>query len=117
MGWPPAKDDGNRIPPVLNEIAATTINGIYKSTLTFINDVTTELLTMWQRRRADPDLVPQPAKQWPEIPSSRPTRFAGYRDGDVPFQPDALTLNPILGLRLTAALLGGDFARTWNQLD
>lgn len=117
MGWAPAKDDSNPIPPVLEETAATTIDGIYKSTRTFINDVATELGAMWERRRTNPQLVTQPAAQWPMVPSTDTTGFGGYGKREVPFEADALTLNPILGLRLAAAQISGDVATTWNELD
>jgi hypothetical protein len=46
------------------------------------------LLPLWRARRAEPELLPQPAEQWPRIPCVKPGRFGGFNPGSFPTETD-----------------------------
>jgi hypothetical protein len=116
MAWKPAQVNGNKIAPILEEFASTTIDGVFDSTRHLIEQVTGGLLAMWEERRVDPDRYRQRAIQWPKVPSTEPTGFDGYGRGQLPFSPDSLVGHPMLFTRLTTALMADDYAATWDAL-
>ncbi len=118
QGWAPAKRaNGDPIAPVLEEPAATTIEGIFRSTVDYVEAIADDLIDIWVLRREQPDLVEQPRKQWPDVPSGPPTNFDGYKRGELRYAPEMLISNLALHTQLSSALMLGDFASRWDELD
>jgi hypothetical protein len=117
MAWGPAKAAGEKVAPVLEEAASTTIDGIFVSTSGYLDAVADGLVAIWEERRTSPDLVLQPAAQWPVVPSTEPNEFDGYARGTLSYTPDSLVGHPTLFTRMTAALMADDYATTWDNLD
>ena len=104
-------------PPVLTEDADRTLNGIFESTVRFINGTTAQLTNIWRTRRSEPDLLHQPPQQWPTGPSTEATGFAGYLPRSVAYNPNQFRLNAQTFRRLKAAAVEDDARQKWATFD
>jgi hypothetical protein len=107
----------------LHEHANDTLAGALTATHDVVATTTAALVKLWQRRREDPDLIPQPAKQWPKLKQGSERDFPGFAPGRMPDYGTSgfLTLNPSQGRRLRGALLLGQTGPaeppTWLDVD
>ncbi len=98
--------------PVLAEEANRTLSGIYVSSMKFSEAICCELLSIWQTRRMEPNLVKQPKNQW--ALSGKRCGFDGYSSRqDLEF--DSVTTSPILLKRMRAASVHPKHARNLWQ--
>jgi hypothetical protein len=98
---------------MLSEDGAVTLRRLVKSTIMVVEEISSYLIDLWQRRRADPSLLEQPTKQWELVPSRSPA-FAGYDPGSVKIGDSGqLHVNPQLGQRMRAAALLNDQRDRW----
>lgn len=102
----------------LDEDARETLSGIWRSAQVVVEGAAALLLELWTRRRAEPALLVQPERQWPDINVPGPVRFRGYRP-----QPDEsgegarATTSVSFARRMEAAGLHGDRHNRWAELD
>jgi hypothetical protein len=75
------------------------------------------LISAWGKRRANPALLVQPNKQWPKVPSSPLSNFAGYAPGSVDADPSALIARPDAAKRFLSAALDDDQRDKWQLFD
>lgn len=100
---------------VLEEDAQDTLKGVVGSTRQLVEDVAQLLEPVWRTRRADPNLLRQPAKQW-KLEAVMPSAFRGYRPGSVQFTPDMFVVAPEWTVRLKSAALDDRRSSVWaNQ--
>ncbi len=104
-------------PLVLTENAEVTLRGVLESTVRLLEQGGSLLLELWSRRRADPQLLPQPSQQWPAIEPSGASGFEGYAPNSAPVQPAAMTTHPDVVRRLRAAALSDDVRPQWSAFD
>jgi hypothetical protein len=99
---------------VLPGDAVDCARGLLNSCRRLIEGTCEELMTVWRARRDDPDLIPQPGEQWPNLEPPQGTGFDGY--GGQPISLDALNLPPDAVRRfLAAGVLDHDRARIWSD--
>ncbi len=102
---------------VLSEDAETTLEGILASTLKLIEGVASALLVAWAKRRARPELLPQPVDQWKDGRSSESRGFAGYEPDSIQ-TANAIVAHPTFIDRLKTASLTVDARQRWdNEFD
>lgn len=102
---------------MVTEDAATALDGLMTTSLTFSNGIAQALLEVWKARRAQPALLAQPQEQWRDGRSSASRRFQGYNPGSIPFEADALVADPTLLRRLKAAALDAAARKKWDSFD
>jgi hypothetical protein len=69
---------------VLTEPALTTLAGMLRTTLGFVDQVAAHLVALWRRRRENPGLIVQPSCQWPRSEPTQATGFRGFEPGTAP---------------------------------
>jgi hypothetical protein len=109
--------DGRDRSLVLTEDGGNTVEAVYESTTHFIEQVSKYLVQVWLTRRARPQTIPQPVRQWPKLDAHAPSQFAGYEPGTVPFDIASMTTHPLIGKRLQAAALTDDLMHLWDAKD
>jgi len=102
-------------PPVLTERASTTCRGLIESTVRLVIPLATALLKVWRARRANPDLLPQPRKQWPTPARAVPHGFVGYTPGADPYNPTELRAGDVLIGRLRAGAVDDAHRELWSS--
>jgi hypothetical protein len=98
---------------VLPEDASSVLQGCVESTRKLALVVARQLLAFWTRRRGQPVLVQQPAKQWPSI-AQADEPFAGFASAEKR-RTSRMIANPILLQRITAAGLDGPRTTSWTE--
>ena len=93
-------------------ICEPTLHGILESTVSLVGEVGAVLADLWRRRRATPELLVQPAAQWPKTDLPARTGFPGY-GGPKEFSPDNATVSESMVRRLRAAALATEDAHRW----
>ncbi len=93
----------------LHEHANDTIAGVLAATHDVVAATAAALVQLWQHRRDDPDIIVQPAQQWPMLKQGTERNFPGFAADRMPDYGTSgfLTLNPAQGRRLRGALLLG----------
>ena len=88
---------------LLEEDSQTTINGLLKSTINFVESTSESLFHIWTIRHNDPNQLVQPASQWSRTAAR--TQFPGYKPKEykIPRKGTSIVANPVLGTRLRAA--------------
>ncbi len=89
--------------PVLAELAGTTMDALVATAMRAINDVARVLRDVWAKRKARPDWLLQPAKQWADEALPSPSGFAGFAPGSAPYDPSGVKQNAPIKERLVAA--------------
>ncbi len=100
--------------PVLTEASEVTISGVVQSAVASIDAVANSLLEIWDRRRNNPTLVVQPDVQWANTTVGKRSAFEGYAPGSTKYDPQAITSNPDLVRRLSAASLLDGQRQQWQ---
>jgi hypothetical protein len=99
----------------LDEHANDTLAGTLRATHGVVSATSGALVQLWQRRRAEPELIRQPAEQWPRLRQGRHASFPGFAPGLMPTYDDGfLVLNSAHGQRLRGALVL-DGAGDWKS--
>lgn len=100
-------------PFLLQEPALVTVPRLLGSTTKLISDASEALERIWERRRANPDLIPQPASQWKHGPRDR-CNFAGYEPGSAPVRFELMNSSPVVVQRLRGAGLEPRHRSKWD---
>ncbi len=103
--------------PVLTERGEDSLRGALKSSVAFIEAVTTRLLAAWETRRVNPSLIQQPREQWPDRVRGAPVSFEGFRPGSAPYDSSAWISNPEMGRQFRTAALDDDHRGLWAGFD
>ena len=98
----------------LTEDGRNTLTAAIESVVFVARDVAARLLEVWRTRRTQPELLQQPASQWPAIPQQQPDNFTGYEPGTVEFETDRIMTAPEWVKRLRAAALTSDREHEWE---
>jgi hypothetical protein len=98
---------------MLPEDGAKTLRRLVESTTRVVEETSSYLIDLWQRRRTDPTLLEQPAEQSPEVTPSRSPGFAGYDPGSVEVGDSGQLRVSQLGQRMKAAALLNDQRHRW----
>ena len=104
-------------PPVLTENAATTLAGLRDTVVGVCDKTCVALLELWRARRANPQVLAQPRKQWPDGPALTAARFEGYHPGSLTYQPRVYYSHIATGRRMRAAALDDDQRQRWVLFD
>jgi hypothetical protein len=102
---------------VLSESAEDTMIGVMRSCVHFTKDIGKGLLEIWQLRRSNPSLLPQPKENWPEGVCSEATGFLGYRPGSLPGDPTQITGRTEVARQLLTAALADHLRKLWDSFD
>jgi hypothetical protein len=78
----------------LDEEAEKTLSGIFKSVRDLDEAICERLIEIWQKRRADPSLIEQPASQWEA--NIRLCNFNGYDSSATPLDYDEIHNSGVL---------------------
>jgi hypothetical protein len=102
---------------VLTEDAAQTLGGLLDSTKAMINETAKLLIDIWKWRRDNPQILPQPAAQWPKGAATQTSVFQGYAPRSRELSPTTGTIHPIVSRRFHAAALDDASRAQWNTFD
>jgi len=108
--------DGGSEHFLLTENGWSTLQGALGSTLFAADRAAAILRDVWIARRNEPQLLTQPAGQWPDVPGTA-SSFQGYEPDSIPFGPTQLTVNPAFVKRLQAAALDDASRPAWSGFD
>lgn len=108
------RDSPTAVGSVLSEHGGHTVSELIKSTITLVEGLSGHLAALWQRRRAAPDLLPQPAAQWKTVQPSRLPTFDGYAPGAVTVTADSIRVAARAAQRVQAAALVDSDAPLWE---
>jgi hypothetical protein len=100
----------------LREHANATLSGVLAICHDVVAATASHLVQLWARRRAQPDLIPQPAQQWPRLRQGREMTFPGFTTEQIPrLEGSELRVNESHARRFQGARIldgAGDWA-TW----
>jgi len=103
---------------VLNEDAAQTLGGLLDSTKVVISETAKLLTEVWNWRRENPQILPQPAAQWPRGAATSPELvFQGYAPGARDLSSASASFHPIDIRRFRAASLDDASRSRWDTFD
>ncbi len=98
---------------LLSEDADTTLSGIFKSCRELGEHTCERLLSIWQTRRSDPQLIEQPINQWDD--KIRVCNFVGYEFNAEKVSADEMIGNPVLFHRMISASVDDTHRNLWNN--
>lgn len=100
---------------VLAEECTATVRGVLQSVSCATEAVSRRLRRVWSCRLAAPNLIEQPATQWPETASTPGVGFDGYAPGSFDVRIDAFFASPKMDRRLRSAALLDPARELWRQ--
>jgi hypothetical protein len=101
----------------LTEEADRTITGLVSSARAMLEQVAGELKSVWELRRATPDILEQPRSQWKGGSQAGAGVFAGYKPGSLKLEPDLGYLPLNIVRRLRASALDDESRYRWATAD
>jgi hypothetical protein len=105
-------------PLVLTEDATQTLGGLLESTKAVIGETARLLIEVWRWRRNNPQILTQPAAQWPNGPATTPTSvFQGYAPRSRDISSSMAPVHPIVMRRFLAASLDDASRSQWDAFD
>ena len=100
----------------LSEHPQDTLQGIFESTVGFVEMLGEQLEEIWRVRRRTPNSSPQALQhQWSTFGQPDLSEFVGYRPKSIQEEPGELRINPRLGKRLGAAALMDHQMGLWER--
>ena len=99
----------------LHESADTTMAGALDATVHLVQATASAAVHLWSRRRASPDLIVQPAEQWPKLTKGDGNCFVGWQPGTLPTDVKSIHLNPDTATRFAAAHLLDERRDQWQD--
>jgi hypothetical protein len=103
---------------VLTEDAAQTLGGLLDSTKAMISETAKLLVEVWKWRRANPQILTQPAEQWPKGAATTPASvFQGYAPRLRDLSSSIASAHPIVERRFLAASLDDATRSQWDTFD
>ena len=99
---------------VLNERAEDTLSGVFASCREVANNSCEHLISIWNLRKSQPDLLHQPLHQWEGMP--RDNKFKGYLPDSIIVDPVRISGHSIEWHRIQAAALLDKDRHLWNDL-
>ena len=102
---------------VLTEDASQTLGGLLDSTKAMISETAKLLIDVWKWRRDDPQILPQPATQWPKGAATATSVFQGYAPRSRDLSSGMASTHPIVRKRFLAAALDDASRPQWDTFD
>jgi hypothetical protein len=103
---------------VLAEDATQTLGGLLDSTKAMISETAKLLIDVWKWRRDNPQLLTQPAAQWPRGATTAPaSAFQGYAPRSRDLSSSIISTHPIVWRRFLAASLDDASRSQWDTFD
>jgi hypothetical protein len=104
---------------VLTEDAAQTLRGLLDSTKAMISETARLLIEVWKWRRDNPQILTQPAEQWPKGAATTPSSvFHGYAPRPIDLSSSSIAFtHPIVERRFRAASLHDASRSQWDTFD
>lgn len=103
---------------VLTEDAAQTLGGLLDSTKALISGTAKLLIEVWEWRRDNPQILKQPAAQWPKGGATTPASvFQGYAPHSRDLSSSVASTHPIVERRFLAASLDDASRSQWDTFD
>jgi hypothetical protein len=103
---------------VLNEDAAQTLGALLDSTRAMVSETAKLLIDVWKWRRDNPQILLQPAAQWPKGPATSPASvFQGYAPRARDLSSSIVSTHPIVKRRFLAASLDDASRSQWDTFD
>jgi hypothetical protein len=103
---------------VLNEDAAETLGGLLESTNAVISETAKLLIDVWKWRRGNPQILQQPAAQWPKGAATSPAAaFQGYAPRARDLSSSIASTHPIVKRRFLASSLDDASRSQWDTFD
>jgi hypothetical protein len=103
---------------VLAEDATQTLGGLLDSTKAMISETAKLLIDVWNWRRDNPQILTQPAAQWPKGATTTPKSiFQGYAPRPRDLSSSIASTHPIVRRRFLAASLDDASRWQWNTFD
>ncbi len=110
--------DGLLAKTFLLEDASVTMNGLMETAHGVAHATAVAAVELWDQRRQDPDLVPQPERQWPKLGDVSALRFKGCKPTRLPpivKGSQSLYVTPDWIRRINSAKLAGDHETQWRK--
>jgi hypothetical protein len=103
---------------VLTEDAAQTLGGLLDSTKAMISETAKLLIDVWKWRRDNPQILTQPAAQWPKGAAATPASvFQGYAPRSRDLSSSIASTHPNVRRRFLAASLDDASRSQWETFD
>ena len=103
---------------VLTEDAAQTLGGLLDSTKAMISRTAKLLIGVWEWRRDNPQILTQPAAQWPKGAATTPASvFQGYSPRSRDLSSSVAPVHPIVQRRFLTASLNDASRSQWDTFD
>ena len=104
---------------VLTEDAAQTLLGLLDSTKAMVSETAKLLIEAWKWRRDNPQILTQPAAQWPKGAAATPASvFQGYAPRSLGLSSRSIaSTHPIVDRRFRAASLYDASRSQWDTFD
>jgi len=103
---------------VLTEDSTHTLGGLLDSAKAMINGTAKLLIDVWKRRRDNPQILTQPAAQWPKGAATAPaSAFQGYAPRSRILSSSTALTHPIVRRRFLAASLDDASRSQWDMFD
>jgi len=99
-------------PTMLNEDAAVTLEGIVKSSRDLLEVACERLVSLWNERRKEPALIPQPISQWNT--TAKKCAFRGYKPETPPLPMQVFITNPNFYRRMLASSMDDAHRSLWS---
>jgi len=103
---------------VLAEDAVETLGGLMDSTKAMISETAKLLIDVWKWRRDNPQILTQPAAQWPKGATTAPSSvFQGYAPRSRDLSSSIVSIHPVVWRRFLAASLDDASRSQWETFD
>ncbi len=103
---------------VLAEDATQTLGGLLDSTKAMISETAKLLIDVWKWRRDNPQILTQPAAQWPKgAATAAASAFQGYAPRSRDISSSIVSTHPIVWRRFLAAALDDASRSQWDTFD
>jgi hypothetical protein len=103
---------------VLSEDSTQTLGGLLDSTKAMISETAKLLIDVWKWRRDNPQILTQPAAQWPKVATTTPASvFQGYAPRSRDLSSSMASIHPIVKRRFLAASLDDASRSQWDTFD
>lgn len=100
---------------LLSEKSMDTLQGSFQSVRNFCEEISTELLVIWKRRRENPNLIVQPNQQWEVSDSSGSWFFKGFNSGSIALSADEIRSNGSTVHRMRSAAVDDKNFKKWEK--
>lgn len=98
----------------LDESSKDSLNGLFTSTRSFVEEISAELLRIWRIRKSNPSVLTQPSNQW-DLNKSSSFSFSGFNPGSVRFKADEVRTHSDVIKRMETASVDDRGLMNWSR--